>query len=213
MRKGIRFLTLVLLFVSLASISCSVNSGSGADVSAITIVSPSDATTAEYLAAQEVRRYVYLRTGKLLPIVRSDTNLPSKTPLIIVGQKDRPAIRRITDKNAELASSTDSLESQQYLIKTIVSRASSPRFEGETPSTRQALLITGGDSIGTLYAAYRFAEHLGVRFYMHGDTIPDERIALAIPDLDEKGKPLFETRGGNPTLPRFSRGAGLVEYR
>lgn len=100
MRKGIRVLTLAVLFVSLALIGCSVNSGPESDVSAIMIVSPSDATTAEYLAAQEVRRYVYLRTGKLLPIVRSGKNLPSKTSLIIVGQKDRPAIRAITDEKS-----------------------------------------------------------------------------------------------------------------
>jgi len=178
MRRGIRFLTLAVLFLSLASTGCSVNRGPEAEEAAVTIVSPSDATTAELLAAQEVRRYLYLRTGQLLPIVHSDKNLPSKTALIIVGQKDRPAVKTITYKNAELASSTASLKSQQYLIKTINSRG------------RQTLLITGGDSIGTLYAAYRFAEHLGVRFYMHGDTIPDERIALKIPDMDETGKPL-----------------------
>ncbi len=60
------------------------------------------------------------------------------------------------------------------------------------------MLVTGGDSIGTLYAAYRFAEHLGARFYMHGDTIPDKRIALKVPKLDEKGKPLFNLRGIQP---------------
>ncbi|HUT46366.1 MAG TPA: hypothetical protein VMX36_08770, partial [Sedimentisphaerales bacterium] len=84
MIKGIRFLTPAVLFVSLASTGCSVNRGPESEVSAVTIISPSDATTAECLAAQEVRRYVYLRTGKLLPIVRSDKNLPSKTSLIIV---------------------------------------------------------------------------------------------------------------------------------
>lgn len=186
MRKGIRFLMLAVLFVSLAVIGCSANHQTEVDVSTVTIISPSDATTAECLAAQEVRRYVYLRTGKLLPIVHSGKNLPSKTSLIIVGQKDRPSIRTITDKNAGLPSSANSLKPQQYLIKTINFR------------DRQALLITGGDSIGTLYAAYRFAEHLGVRFYMHGDTIPDERIALTIPSLDEKGEPLFDMRGIQP---------------
>ena len=112
MRKGIRFLTLAVLSISLGSIGCSVNRGIEADVSIITIVSPSDATTAECLAAKEVRRYVYLRTGTLLPIVRSDKKLPSKTPLIIVGQKDRPVIRRIIARNTNLAFSTSSLESQ-----------------------------------------------------------------------------------------------------
>jgi hypothetical protein len=186
MVKGIRFLMPALLLVLLSSISCSVNRKTEADVSTITIVSPSDASKVECLAAQEVRRYVYVRTGKLLPIVRSDSNLPSNTSFIVVGQKDHPAVKRITDENAELTSTIDSLESQQYLIKTI------------GLGNRRALLIVGGDSIGTLYAAYRFVEHLGVRFYLHGDTIPDKRIALKIPDLDEKGKPLFETRGIQP---------------
>jgi len=186
MGKGTRFLTLTLLCISLASIGYSVNRGTESVLSTITIVSPSEATTVEYLAAQEVRRYVYLRTGKLLTIVQSDKDLPSKTSLIIVGRKDRPAIKNITDKNMELETSTSSLKAQQYLIKTINLR------------DRQVVLITSGDSIGTLYAAYRFDEHLGVRFYLHGDTIPDKRIALKIPDLDEKGKPLFETRGIQP---------------
>jgi hypothetical protein len=186
MGKGIHFLMTFAFFVSLALAGCSVSREAKAGVSTITIVSPSGTTTTEYLAAQEVRRYVYLRTGKLLPIVRSDNKLPSEMPLIVVGQKDCPTVKRMTDENAELTSTIDALESQQYLIKTINS------------GNRQVLLITGGDSIGTLYGAYRFAEHLGVRFYLHGDTIPDEQIALKIPDLDEKGKPLFNMRGIQP---------------
>jgi alpha-glucuronidase len=154
MRKGVYLLMLAVFSLSPGLISCSLNREQRADVSNITIVSSSDATTTECLAAKEIRRYVYLRTGKLLPIVRNSKNLPSKTPVIIVGQKDCPAVRAITDKNPELASSTNSLQSQQYLIKTI-------NF-----NDRQAVLITGGDSIGTLYAAYRFAEHLGARFYL-----------------------------------------------
>ena len=145
MGKGIRFLTIALLLASLSSMSCLINREAEADVSIITIVSPSNASTIECLVAQEVRRYVYLRTGKLLPIIQTDKNLPSKTSLIIVGQKDRPAIREITDKNRDLATLTGSLETQQYLIKTVNS------------GDQQTLLIIGGDSIGTLYAAYRFA--------------------------------------------------------
>jgi hypothetical protein len=186
MRKCINFLTLVVFSLSMALISCSPNHEHKINVSNITIVSPSDATTVECLAATEVRRYMYLRTGKLLPIVQNDKKLPPKTPLIIVGQKDRPAVKTITDKNPELISLINSLEPQQYLIKTVNFR------------NRQAVLITGGDSVGTLYAAYRFAEHIGVRFYLHGDTIPDERIALTMPNLDERGKPLFDMRGIQP---------------
>jgi hypothetical protein len=160
--------------------------GRGADAQAAAIVSASDATAVEYLAAREVRRYVYLRTGTLLPIVRSDSKLPGGKALIVVGQKDRPAVATLIAKDPKLASSVDSLKAEQYLLKTT-------NF-----GNRRILLITGGDAIGTLYAAYRFAEHLGVRFYLHGDTIPDERVTLTIPDLDERGEPLFDVRGIQP---------------
>ena len=49
--------------------------------------------------------------------------------------------------------------------------------------------------MAVLYAAYHFAETLGVRFYLHGDVLPDRRIPFVLPDLDETHTPLFETRG------------------
>jgi len=132
-----------------------------------------DATDLERLAAQEVRRYVYLRTGEL----------PGKTGqqgTIVVAQKNSPVI---TDE-AVRAFSRD-LQAQQYVLKTT------------TAGAKKTWWIVGGDDTGTLYGAYRFAEKLGVRFYLHGDVIPDERLA-AIPDINETGKPLFALRGVNP---------------
>ena len=41
-------------------------------------------------------------------------------------------------------------------------------------------------------------EALGVRFYVHGNVVPDERIPLELPALDEHGKPLFSLRGIQP---------------
>ena len=183
MKNDTTVLSLVLVFTLLILISCHTLEAGVSDVS---IISSRNATIAERLAAKEIRRYLYLRTGKLLPIVQRKNKLPSKTSLIVVGQKDCPVVKALSDKDKKLAFAVDSLEPQQYLIKRITFRK------------RQALLITGGDSIGTLYAAYRFAELMGVRFYMHGDTIPDKRIALKIPDLDEDGKPLFNLRGIQP---------------
>jgi hypothetical protein len=183
MRKGTSLLNLTLASLLLIIISCHTLD---AAVSDITIISPSGATTAERLAAKEIRRYLYLRTGKLLPIVQTNNRPLLKTPLIVVAQKDRAVIKTITAGNAKLAADVSSLQPQQYLLKTISTRR------------RPVVLITGGDSIGTLYAAYRFAEHLGVRFYMHGDTIPDKQITLKIPKLDEKGTPLFNMRGIQP---------------
>ncbi len=57
------------------------------------------------------------------------------------------------------------------------------------------LRITGGSPQALLYAAYEFAEQLGVRFYLHGDVIPDEKITFWLPDLDIQKKPLFALRG------------------
>jgi len=187
MKKGCCFFTLTLIFLPLILISCHTSEVEVSTVAdKVTIVKPSDATAAEDLAAKEIRRYLYLRTGRLLPIVQSKNKLPSKSSLIIVGQKDCPAVKTLIAKNTALASSVNSLEPQQYLLKTI------------TFGKQRAVLITGGDPIGTLYAAYRFAEHLGVRFYLYGDTIPDKQIALKMPDLDENGKPLFNLRGIQP---------------
>jgi hypothetical protein len=187
MRKSTSLLTEALVFMLLVSTGGTIGTVSASAAGdAVTIVSPKDATETERLAAKEIRRYLYLRTGKLLPIVRSGRKLPSKTDVVVVGQKNQPAIKALIRKDAKLMSSVHSLEPQQYLLKTLNHR---------TPRT---ILITGGDSIGTLYAAYRFVEHFGVRFYLHGDTIPDKHIALKMPDLDKKGKPLFNLRGIQP---------------
>jgi len=152
----------------------------------ITIVYSSQASRVERLAAKEVRRYVYLRTGKLLPIVQYVSSLDFDAGLIVIARKDREVIKRIQDKYTGLASSITALKPQQYQIKTLKS--------GNKPT----VLICGGDGFGTLYGAYRFIEHFGVRFYLHGDVLPDKKIGFKMPDLDEEGKPLFELRGIQP---------------
>ncbi|MBL7154520.1 MAG: hypothetical protein ISS79_12465 [Phycisphaerae bacterium] len=187
MRECTKIAVLAATLAFLIATGCRIPSGrTSSGAKSVTIVCPSNASSAEKLAAKEIRRYLYLRTGELVPIVPMDTELPAAAGLIVVGQKDRPAIRALAEKDSKLARAVNSLKPQQYLLKTLPS----PK--------RPTLLITGGDAIATLYGAYRFAEHLGVRFYLHGDTIPDERIALEIPNLNETGKPLFETRGIQP---------------
>lgn len=122
------------------------------------ILCPSDAAPNIKLAAREVRRYVYLRTGKLLPLLAD------------------------SGRGARIILKTDaSLDPQQYRLK----------------SDGRQLVISGGSDLGVLYGAYAYAEKLGVRFYLHGDVIPDERLA-ALPEVNEKGRPLFATRGIQP---------------
>jgi hypothetical protein len=137
----------------------------------IKVVSPTKASPVEVLAAREVRRYFYLRTGQLLRIVHSDSVPPGNC--IAVSRKDRRLAATLV---------AGSLSAEQYTLKT----------RGRT------VFVVGGDDVGTLYGAYRFAERLGVRFYLHGDVVPDARIKPALPELDETGKPLFNVRGIQP---------------
>ena len=89
-------------------------------------------------------------------------------------------------EDAKLKAEVEGLKPQQFLLKTL------------KHGDRTVLLVVGGDPIGTLYGAYRLAEHLGVRFYLHGDVVPDKQMPLEMPILDETGKPLFDRRGIQP---------------
>jgi hypothetical protein len=116
------------------------------------------------LAAKETRRYLYLRTGRLLPIAH-----------------------RMPPGGEAIAVTTDaSLAAEEYRLRTT--------FNG----SQRLLTISGGSAIGALYGAYALAEKLGVRFYLHGDVVPDEQIPFALPSLNETRQPLFALRGVNP---------------
>ena len=154
------------------------------DKSDVVIVVDKDASWIERLAAQEVRRYVFVRTG-LLPQVRDSEDQSMAKSVVVVGNKERAAIVNQAAEE-ELRDTIEKLEPEQYVVKT--------RSDGD----RKVLLLVGGDGVGTLYAAYRFAEQLGIRFYLHGDVIPDERVPLQLGEYNEVGKPLFHRRGIQP---------------
>ena len=69
------------------------------------------------------------------------------------------------------------------------------KLKSYTSLRDKVLRITGGSPQALLYGAYEFAEQMGIRFYLHGDVIPDEKVAFRFPDLDIQKKPLFTTRG------------------
>lgn len=153
------FMSLFVAFFMLSAAHASAASTETAIVTAAT------AKPLEQLAAKEVRRYVYQRTGALLPIMSES---PKTGDIICIGK------------------SPDNLAEDEYLLRTT------------TEAGRTQVRISGGSELSTLYAAYRFAEHLGVRFYLHGDVIPDNPIPFSIPTLDERRKPLFGLRGIQP---------------
>ena len=117
------------------------------------------------MAAKEVRRYIYLRTGKL-PNFKYD--IKKADLAIVVGTHNAVAIREFTELRAPKGG---------FFIKSIDSKYG------------KVILISGDTEVSTLYAAYRFAEHLGCRFYLHGDVIPDQKIDLTLMDFDEQGQP------------------------
>ncbi|MBP7050909.1 MAG: hypothetical protein KBE65_07840 [Phycisphaerae bacterium] len=178
-RSSVAMLAMVLLSLSIHVAPCPAGGP-------VTIVEPAQAEQAEHLAAKEIRRYLYLRTGQLVEVVPGGNRSPAGAS-IVVGRWDRPEVAAVVKGSPQLAESVMSLRPQQYLLKTL------------SPSGgKTVLLVAGGDPIGTLYGAYRFAEHLGIRFYLHGDVVPDEKIELKLPDLDEWGQALFKTRGIQP---------------
>jgi hypothetical protein len=120
------------------------------------VVCPPEATATVEFAAKELRRYVYLRTGTLLPIEQTGAGIALKID--------------------------STLGVQQYRLET----------NGDT------LTISGGSDVAVLYGAYTFVEKLGVRFEIHGDVIPDERLTELPMVKDETGAPLFELRGLQP---------------
>lgn len=137
----------------------------------------SHASAQEALAAREVERYTYLRTGRLLPI-KADR---SGRGIFVVrkGRRLLGSLRLDAKTRLDIAS----LRPQEYLVANLGG---------------DRCLIVGGDDTGVLYGAYRFAEKLGVRFYLHGDVIPDRRISFRMPKGREIGRPLFALRGINP---------------
>jgi len=156
----------------------------------VAILSIENDTFAGDLAAKEIRRYVYVRTGKLLPIVEDFDDL-KKLPeggVIAVGYECRFRDFLARDPQWEAFLSSKQRAQGAYFLKTTQHQE------------RPFLVVTAyvSDEAGLLYAAYRFAEHLGVRFYLDGDVVPDKQIPLEMPKLNEVGKPLFELRGIQP---------------
>ncbi|MEA3368455.1 MAG: hypothetical protein U9R68_10125, partial [Planctomycetota bacterium] len=158
-----------------------------------TIVISADASALEALAAREVRRYVYLRTGEVLPIVRPKA-LPESGNAIVVGAGP-PDVSEALDEHVPQ-------RVKQSLKKTVREPGAHALLTARPPG-RTVVLIGGSSPIGTLYGAYRLAEHMGVRFYMHGDVVPDERTTVAalfkhLERLEEVNEPIFKTRGIQP---------------
>ncbi len=147
------------------------------------------ASQLEALGAAELRRYLYLLTGKLAPVIKIGSLAELKDPGILVDQKGRfqtPGREHDASAGKIAAEQMLKLGPGDFQLKTF-----------EHDKTRH-LLIAGGDGPGLLYGVYAFVETLGIRFYLDGDVVPEERIRFKMPALDEIRRPLFKLRGIQP---------------
>lgn len=147
------------------------------------IVYSPDAWPTEILAARELQRYLYLRTGTLVPVT-IDVDAAHQAR-IVVGRRGRSVVERADAKRLH-PSEVGALRVGEYFIRTL------------DADGKRTVLIVGGDTSGALLGAYRYAEHLGMRFYLDGDVAPESLMPLQLPEVNEKGFPLFEFRGIQP---------------
>ncbi|MGD0782182.1 MAG: hypothetical protein ABSA30_04890, partial [Candidatus Aminicenantales bacterium] len=142
------------------------------------------ASALERLAAAEVRRYLYATTGGLAALTPIASLAEARTPGLVIDRAG--ALSASGGFDHVSPAKTPKPGPEEYWLKTVKRNG------------RPYLIIGGGDGPGVLYAAYAFAEKLGVRFYLEGDVIPDDKIVFRMPDLDESGRPLFPLRGIQP---------------
>ena len=143
------------------------------------LLTPPNPGAIEVFAAREVSRYLYLRTG-----LKLEPNRDVFDGEIWVASK---ALARSLPLPEDIAAAVEKLGPQDYLLRTKM----------------PAHYIIGGSPAALLYAAYRFAHQLGVRFYLDGDVVPDAQLGngfnvLEALELDETASPIFSLRGIQP---------------
>lgn len=166
------------------------------------------ASPLERLAALEVRRYLYLRTGELIPLVDQPAE-DQTADVIVVARSERLLHEELIPTNV--------VNAHRPSLENRLARAGDDGFLLWTVpgNQRQYLVITGRKDVAVLYGAYRLAEHYGMRFYLEGDVVPDRRVAWSLAQLDEVRRPLFEHRGIQPfhDFPEGPDWWGIEEYK
>lgn len=168
-------LSAILMLFAIVCSGCSLRQN-------VDIYSWNNADHLEVLAAKELRKYIYQCTGSLAEI-SMDVKKPfvGGKQIIICSRNSVHAIPDIIDRT--LKEEITNLHEEEFLIMSL---------------DRKILLIAGGSELATLYGVYDFVESLGVRYYLHGDVIPDKNVDFEIPLVNIKKKPLFSIRGIQP---------------
>jgi hypothetical protein len=153
----------------------------------------------EALAAKEIRRYWYARTGRL-PTITATAGGPLALhgEVVVVGTHGR--VRRLLAEHhggAAVAAFDAGLagcggktgSADAHAVTTVLHSGS-----------RHVVAVSGASPKAVLYAGYTFAEHaLGARFLLHGDILPPADPAFTLPaKLGLSLSPAFALRGLQP---------------
>jgi hypothetical protein len=160
------------------------------------IVVGAEAPALEQYAATELQRYLYARSGELLPICTDDA--PLNKDSFVLGQKSTNRhISKWVSAGTLAVDATDPGE-QGYVLRKFASEG------GSGPKRPEILAIAGSDSAGTLYGVYGLLQdHYDIGFYLDGDVIPQAKSALAVAQVDERKKPGQSVRGILPWVNFF----------
>lgn len=166
------------------------------------IVLGSEPTAKEIYAARELQRYLFQMTDARVPIVKNPSDIRRNS--FIIGQVEtNPYITKFASTGMiELTSNRPG--PQGYILKTIAVNA------------HDAILIAGGDDIGTLYGVYGLLDdHYGVGFYLWGDAIPEPKQTLRLVNVDETKSPRQYIRGVLPwtNFPQSATVYSFNDYR
>ncbi|MFN8207539.1 MAG: hypothetical protein U0T82_09050 [Bacteroidales bacterium] len=176
MRSYVRSL-LYFCLLGLLMASCTYTQDNEIYISAGTSVN-------QQLAAKELRRYIYLVSGRLLPIKDIKTiSQVDKGGYLICFPGDTVLGSLVPES---INKSDMQLTPQSLLIRSF------------DKNGKTFLLLTGGSDQAVFYAVYRYIESLGVRFYPHGDVIPDLQYSVIIDSVSMMETPAFSMRGIQP---------------
>lgn len=196
-------MTILPLLIPLMSVLSQIAAPADTVPSGPVILCAPDASALEQYAAREVRRYIYLRMGLFLPIVNQMDQAGRE--LVVVMTRDNrewywQALERIYHEAS--ADFTDQALLRDWLDKDVAGLEDGGfllRSMNMHYQRRGCVFLAGAGELETLYAAYRFAELLGIRFYLHGDVVPDGQGEVPnLTNLNERHAPLFALRGIQP---------------
>ena len=164
----------VTAFVTCMAFGLGVSSAAPGDTynpGKLVIVKPASADWYVNLAAEQLRRYAYLRTG-LLP------TLADAPPV------DGPAVILRTGESDKLPQGgPDPAQNHAVYV------------ESRSPLR---IVVHGASPVSTLWAAYSLVESWGIGFYLGGDAIPKQDAEFTVAPLEKQYSPALAIRGSLP---------------